>query len=91
MVYTHKLSTVNNVASKKKTFITNLCGSIYIERSFSLRCLKIHRLLVSLFVSKLRFDLQLFILFKYKNPLKIDETMSANITPQKTGLKLVGV
>ena len=46
---------------------------------------------MSLFDPKLRFDLQLFILFKYKNLLKINETIEANKTPQKKGLKLVGV
>ena len=33
---THKPSTVSNVASKK-TFIKNVCGSIYIVRCFSLQ------------------------------------------------------
>ena len=47
--------------------------------------------LVSLFDPKLRFDFQLFILFKYKNLQKIDETIYNHTTPQKTGLKLVGV
>ena len=74
VVYIHKPSTVNNVASEK-TFITNLCGSIYIGRSFPLRDEKYFVYLVSLFDPKLRFDYQLFILFKNKNLLKIDETI----------------
>ena len=36
VVYTHKPSTVNNVASKKKPLLQNICGSIYIKRCFSL-------------------------------------------------------
>ena len=36
VVYTQKPSTVNNVASKKKPLLQNICGSTYIKRCFSL-------------------------------------------------------
>ena len=74
-----------NVASK--TFLQNLCSSIFIERYFLLRLLKYLNYLVSLFDPKLRFLLPAFLFLNYKNRLKLKKQ---NIN-KKTGIKMVGV
>ena len=75
VVYTHKPSTVNNVASKKNLYYKIFAVLFTLSVVFHSGDYKYFVYLVSLFDPKLRIDLQLFILFKYKNLQKIDEAI----------------